>query len=442
MDFSQKPHRTLNTAEKHYLVRQAATVGRQAVVGIASPKSLPADLAFLPTVLSQLHRLHLYPPLSLVRDLLSLNHPRNLAKEGNRESEVPLKPLLTHKGIQALRQLQWPLAAHTGLLALLLRDIPLDDWQPPAELTPSTLPQQLTTALSGDAIEPQTPPAPIAALQQAANQIDERLLTLLNLLGPEAVATDPSLPLRLARRIPQLPPLSQQQRKLLGISLRINTSGSRAQGSGIGTENVGVTLHGKLSALLPSQLALPRPIFNSRHSRGELLYRARIGKQPPRLRPTIIVLDISPPSFGPIETSLRLAAHIIASSLLQAQLPVVLVIPGDIETVQPIEQSADLVEIWTQRRLKFANLNRVFSVARAMRETLHDGHLEPAIVLLTYAQFVADAQHTLPSGLRALFVQYPTPAIRPPFARHCERWESVVVGQSEELGEKLGKLIS
>ncbi|OAD18751.1 repeat, subgroup [Candidatus Thiomargarita nelsonii] len=421
--------------KKPYFARQAKTVGRRAEVIAPQTKLLPANLAFLPTALSQLHRLQCYPPLSLVRDLLQL------LKKGEHKDDTPLKPLLAQKGIQALRELHWPMTARTGLLALLLRDIPLhDDWAPPPELTPAHVRERLTTVLAGKTIAPKAPPPPLAALQQAAEPIDDRLLSLLTLLGAEAVAADPGLPLRLAQRAPQLPPLSQHQRRLLGMSLRLET-GSRAQGSGIGTEHAGVTLHGNLSALLPSQLALPQPVFHCRHLRRELLYRARIGQHPPRLRSTIIVLDITPPCFGPIETLTRLAAHIIATSLWQAQLPVVLVTTDDIGSVHPLEQPADLVEIWAQRNLKPANINRTLSAARAMRETLHEAYVEPVIVLLTHTWFAVEKNISPPTGLRALFVQYPKQQIRPPFAKHCERWESVMAGKSAGLGEILGRLV-
>ncbi len=422
---------------KNYLIKQTATVGRQAIfVESDLQKPLSSDLAFLPTALSQLHRLHCYPPLSLLRDLLFL-----LRKNETLEDNAPLQPLLAHQGIQNLRDLQWPVAARLGLAALLLHDIPFPNWQPPPELTPTYLREHLNIALHGETIPPQAPSPPIAALQTAADNIDDRLLSLLSLLGKEAVETEPSLPLRLAQQVSQLPPLTPQQRKWLGIKLRLD-SGSRAQGSGIGTEHAGVTFHGSLSALLPSQLALPRPLFYSRHYRNELLYRARTGQEPPRLRPTILVLDISPSCFGPVEALTRLAAHIIATSLQQAQLPVVLITTDPLNTVQTLEQPAHLLAIWTQRSLNPVPIKRTLSVAQKLRENLHEGNIAPAILLLTHTQF-ANGQHlSPPKGLRALFVQYPKHSqIKPPFARYCERWESIANGQLTGFEEILGRLV-
>jgi len=143
---------------KNDLIKQTATVGRQAIfVESYLQKPLSTDLAFLPTALSQLHRLHCYPPLSLLRDLLFL-----LRKNESLEDNAPLQPLLAHQGIQNLRDLQWPVAARLGLAALLLHDIPFPNWQPPAELTPTYLREHLNIALHGETIAPQVPSPPIA----------------------------------------------------------------------------------------------------------------------------------------------------------------------------------------------------------------------------------------------------------------------------------------
>jgi len=421
---------------KNYLTKQTATVGRQAIFDRTdSPPPLSTELVFLPTALGQLHRLQCYPPLSLLQDLLLLLSHTDINKH------FPLQPLLAHSGIQKLRDLQWPMAARLGLTTLLLHDLPLPNWQPRAEWTPTQLREQLTIALSGPAIPPEAPSPPIVALQTAADRIDDRLLSLLSLLGKQAVATEPSLPLRLAQRVSELPPLTRQQRQSLGVKLRLD-SGSQAQGSGIGTEHAGVTFHGSLSALLPTQLTLPRPIFYNRHYRNELLYRARRGQEPPRLRPTILVLDISPSCFGPVETLTRLAAHLIASSLQQADTPVILITTDPLNAVQALEQPAQLVDIWTQRSLDEAPIKRTLSIAHKLRETLHDGDIAPAILLLTHAQFAIGQQLSPPKGLRALFVQPPNqPQNRPPFARYCERWESVVAGQFSRFEEVLGRLV-
>jgi ATP-dependent Clp protease ATP-binding subunit ClpC len=227
---------------------------------------------------------------------------------------------------------------------------------------------------------------------------------------------------------------------LLGLRLRSGTAG-RSLGYGSGIERSGVELRGDLRSLLPSQLAMPDEVLTSRHLRGELLYRARTGEEAPRLRPAVLVLDISPASFGPVEATTRLAAHVLASSLLQAGLPVVLVTAGGRSEVYPLERMPDLVEVWTRRSLELAEAGRAMGVARTLRETLREGPLEPVIVLLAHAWFGGEEEMAAVTGLRGLFVQYPGHATRPPLASVCERWESVTSGEIESLAEKLARVV-
>jgi hypothetical protein len=393
-------------------------------------KPLPAELSSLPVALARLHRLPLYPPLSLLRELLYLT--------GGQPSA--LSALTTSPGIRGLIQLRWPLAARVGLVALLVRDLPLAAWQPPAGLSPGELDAALTIALSGELIEPQAPAPALTVLEQTAAAIDDRLLNLLALLGPDAVAADPGLPLRLLPRLPALPPLSVGQRRLLGLRLRPGGDG-HAQGSGTGGERAGISLQGDLRTLLPSQLALPEPVLHSRDRRGELLYRARHGREPPRLRPLVLVLDVSPPCFGTIEATTRLAAHILAASLCQARVPAVLVAAGGAGQVRPLEQPADLLELWTLRSLEPANSAAALRLARTLCETLREGSLESRIVVFSHPWFGAEESLQPVPALRGLFVQYPGQQVRPVLAERCERWESVTAGTGVRLLEPLARLV-
>jgi len=211
---------------------------------LAAPTGpLPADLAALPDLAAALARLGRHPPLSLLRDLEQLL--------GTGRADGPLAPLAEHKGVRALRTLRWPRRTHPGLLALLLREVPFPDWAPPPGLGPTALGEGLRRALAGPPCPPEPPTPPIPLLERAAARIDDRLLALLTLLGPDAVATDPALPLQLAHRVPLLPPMSTAQRRLLGLRLRLDAGGP-VQGSGIGVGSVGITNQGDLRALLPS----------------------------------------------------------------------------------------------------------------------------------------------------------------------------------------------
>jgi hypothetical protein len=93
------------------------------------------------------------------------------------------------------------------------------------------------------------------------------------------------------------------------------------------------------------------------------------------------------------------------------------------------------------RNLGAADAGRVLGVARALRETLRDGALEPAVVLLAHAWFGAEADISPQPALRALFVQYPGQQIRPPLARACERWDSLAAGETADLAERLARIV-
>jgi hypothetical protein len=408
---------------------------------VHTPRPLPASLQPLPDALAQLVRLELPPPLSLLRDLLNLTAGRPL--------DASLGELANTPGLPALIALRWPAPARIGLVALLLHQLPLADWQPPEGVSPSQVRDALTVALQGEEIPPEAPPVPLALLHEAARQVDDRVLALLTMLGSEAVAADPGLPLRLLPSVEQLPALSETQRRLLGVRVRFSERGGKASGRSPGADRalVGGVETGRLrsdwGSLLPSQLALDKQLLAYRYARGELLFRAREVAEPPRLRPTVLLLDTSPPTFGPVEAITRLAAFIVARTLRDAGVPVVLITPGEQgEQVLPLEHTADLIEIWTHRTLQPLDAARALRLASAVRANLHDGSgPEPVILLLTQAWCGAEVAVPVIENLRGLFVQYPGQQVRPALAAQCARWQSVAAGQSEGLANILGYVL-
>jgi hypothetical protein len=277
-------------------------------------------------------------------------------------------------------------------------------------------------------------------LGRAAEAVDARLLTLLGALGAEAVADDPGLVLRLRHQVGSLPALTAAQRRLLSRRLAPLEAGA-AQGSGAGFERAGIARAGQITALLPSQLAYPWPLLAWRYRNGGLLYRTRTGRAPPRLRPTVIVLDVSPPCFGPVEGLTRPAAHALAHTLRRQGLPVVLVAAGGPPSVHLLEHPADLLVLLTRRTLASAAPAPTLATAQALRRHLAADGEEPLVLLLTQAWWGAEADAPPPSPLRALFVQYPGQCIEPPWASRCERWASLAHDQHARLPEVLGRLI-
>jgi ATP-dependent Clp protease ATP-binding subunit ClpC len=322
----------------------------------------------------------------------------------------------------------------------------MEGWEPPSEIDRIGLCDELEAAMAGEAIPAQAPDPPMLPLQQAIEGIDDRFLTLLALLGPQSVAADPALIVRLSRKLPSLPALAESRRRLLGLRLDLDGEGF-AQGQGPGSERAGVQRRGDLRSLVPSQLALPEAVFQARQARGELLYRAKSGREPPKLRPAVLLLDVSPASFGPVESTTRLAAYVLATTLLQARLPVWLLTAGGKGTAALLERPADLVDIWARRTLEPPQPARALKLARGLRATLiGQSALEPVIVLLAQAHFGAEADELMPSalipGLRGLFVHHAGQTVRPTWATRCERWSSVGVAKESMLLSILGDLLA
>jgi WD40 repeat protein len=399
---------------------------------------LPAGVRALPAVLAMLHRFNMYPPLSLVQDLRDVLG----GAKASHETEG-WRPLLSHPGFQRLTRLRWPPPARTGLLLLLLRGLPPADWAPPAELPPERVALTVGTALTGGECPADVPPLPLDVLIQAADGVDERVGTLLAALGPDAVAADPGLPLRLLPQVGRLPPLNPAQQLLLSRRLTVLEAGS-ARGEGGGLDRVGLSDRGPVTALLTSQFALPAEVIAYRHLNGGLLYRARSGSQPPQLRPVVLVLDVSPAVFGPVESLTRPAAHAVASTLRRAGLPVVLVTVGGKGTVRPLNTPAALLAVLTERSLALADCVRAMICAEGLRRELSGHNGEPVVLLLSHPWFGAEEPGApVPADLRALFVQYPGFArpVRPAWADRCRRWETLAPTDIARLPNALGRLI-
>ena len=394
---------------------------------------LPFNLRPLPDTLIQLHRLGIYPPLSLVQDLLSLLSGETLPG--------PLAPI--GRALQPLAKLRWPAPARIGLLALILHRVDFrDQWTPPSGISLTELRQGLISALKGTDVEPEPPPPPIAQLTEACTFSDQ-LITLLHLLGPEAVAKEPGLPLALLHQAGHLPPSTQLDRRLLGLRVRLDGQGGRAIGQGISTGGGDVSgiesgrQRPDWQALLPTQLALPDDLFHYRLCTGELLYRSREVAEPPQLRPVVLLLDDSPAVYGKVEQVSRLAAFIVGRTLQESGLPVVLVTTGG--TVRELHARSDLVEIFTARTTKRVEAKGSLKVASSLRAYLKGEGPEPVILLLTHPWFGEGEEVDKVKGLRGLFVPVGREVEEPVLAGRCEQYQ--VVRTANDLEFVLGELV-
>jgi ATP-dependent Clp protease ATP-binding subunit ClpC len=401
---------------------------------------LPAPVRGLLGAFVQLHGLGIDAPLSLIRDLLALI--------GGRPVESPLRQLAPL--LKPVAERRWPEAARLGVAAVVLHGVPLPGWQSPPDASAEDLDEALTEALHGEAAEPDAAAAPLALLAKSCERLDPRLLDLIELIGPMALAADPGLALRLLPKIGAMPPLADRQRALLGVRSRVHGRPGHATGVAAGADRLiagGVEM-GSFSAqhrhLLPTQLALPELMLRVRHARGELLFRPREAAEPPRQRPLIILLDVSPPVFGPVEATTRLAAHTAARAVLEAGLTAMLVTPADTGPLMaPIERPSDLAEVWTRRSFSAADERRLLALAQALRAALpHEPGIAPLVLLLTHTWFGADEDLPAMPHLRGLFVQHPGHPNQPAFAARCERHLCLPPGELANLAQQLAEVLA
>lgn len=347
------------------------------------PENIGADTDLPIDVLTALGvtaaRVRVAAPLSLLSDLLELlrGTPKN-----------HLSSLAGHRGVAAVRALRWPVAALIGVAVLLAADLPADDRYPPPE---GAGVDQLSLALGealGVASAHERPELPMPELMAVLDGIDDRLLTLLTLLGAESVVADPTLPSRLRHLRHDLWPLSIGQRRLIGLRLQL-LAGGRAQGGGIGGARAGVARHGNVNSLLPTQLALPE-LLSVRQLRDELLYRTREGTPPPVSRGTVLVMDDTPAAHGQVGVTLRCIAHLLARTLLERRHRCGLVSLGDPAQACFLTRQVDLTAIWTLESLHSARVGPAFQMVAAMAAQLADPLTGAArVVLFTHKFLIA-----------------------------------------------------
>jgi WD40 repeat protein len=322
-------------------------------------------------------------PFGLLADLVTLTGPAGMAAP---LCDPRLRALATDPGVLTLGGLGWPAPARVALAALLAAPLTFDPcFVPPPGSGPAGQHAAIIEALRSLAAPPAAVVVDHDALWAAAAQVSPRTVTLLEIIGPEAVALDPLLPLRLIRYASGLPELTPAQHTLLTASgvppprPRSNAaSPARVPGS------VGITRAGQLPSVLLTEYALPREVFTVRYAANQLLHRHHPATATPPARPITLILDTTPPTYGGPEALLRLTAHLITQTLwTSGQHPLLITLshPG---AAQELTGPNHLLTVWTSRTLYPPDLATALHTATttATHPTLtltthHGGALHP-----------------------------------------------------------------
>jgi WD40 repeat protein len=352
-----------------------------------------APLAELATLVTSTAVLGATVAVPLLADLLCLLLGRDAG---------PLAQFSRHPGVALLRGLRWPQAAVVGLAVLVAAGLPSDDEpRPPDDAGPDEIRAAVEQSLAGALrFSPYDPPA--TALLRSLDQIDDSVLVLATLLGPDAVAAAPDLLARVRSQSFGGWSLAPRQQRLLGLRSLLRADGS-SQGHGIGDTRAGVARHGELPSLLPSQLALPRPVLGVKLSRDELLFRTRQGDLVVRAQPVVLILDDTPAAFGAVGVTLRIVANLLAGIAIRQHRRCALVPLGS--TVATfLTDMADLVRLWADGGVAGPDLAAALATATTAAAQLSDtvGGL-PRLVLLTQPHLRCPSR----PGLHVIRVHYP-----------------------------------
>jgi WD40 repeat protein len=319
--------------------------------------------------LLRLGRSGLWPPLGLLADLVTLTGPEALdpgspsdataAPEPRRRltdalCDARLAALAVEPGMARLRAVGWEPAARVSMAALLASSLAIpEQFIPPPGVSAQTLRDALARAIAGPGAASAWH-APIGDLRAAVAAISDRAIALLQILGPAACAADPLLPARLAYRIPELPVLTPRELRLLTSAGAGRPATGRETAAGTlrySPGTAGLARTGPLTRLLPTQLALPRDLLTIRLAENQLLYRQHRAPAPPAPEPVTIILDTTPPTYGPAGNTLRLAAHLMTAALWDHDRYPSLITLGEPAVMTELRTPADLIGIWASSTL-------------------------------------------------------------------------------------------
>ncbi len=364
--------------------------------------------------------------LPLLANLLSLLLGRDAG---------PLAEFDGHPGVAMLRSLRWPPDAVVGLAVLVASGLPADEGRlPPAGAIREDLRAAVEQALDGVPVAPDTYQPPVAALLGELDRIDDSVLILATLLGPDAVAAEPDLLVRVRSQSFGGWSLAPRQRRLLGLRSMLRSEGS-SQGHGVGDTRAGIARNGQLPSLLPSQLALPRMVLAVKKSRDELLFRTRQGDLPMVAEPVVLLLDDTPAAFGAIGVTLRFIANLLAGIAIRRHRRCALV-PLSSPAVRFLDEMADLVHLWSGGNVERPDLAAALTAAVAAAAQLSDS-LDglPRLVLLTHPYLACPSR----PGLHIVRIHYPGIPVEDP----APRTHVLAPGVGpEQLHEVIGDILS
>jgi hypothetical protein len=333
---------------------QPAVLVQTDVVEAVALRSIGARRCSLSAVMA-LGAAGLWLGLGVVDDIISLTGP---ASPGalDRLHDDRFRAVANSVGVTMLRSLDWPAPARAGFAGLIARHLAeVAEWAPP-DGVPTT---QLISAVlrTPTAQSPHGVSLDVSAVLTAFDDLDRRVVTLLELLGAPAVAADPALPLRLVDRVTGLPVLPT---KLLMTLDAATKRADRATMESTGVERSANSLpvearHGRVDRLVSTHLALALSLNTDQQAALEagqqLLYRRYTVPSVPPSRPVAVVLDTTAPTFGPIESVLRTVAHMLTLVLWQRNAAPMLITLTNPSQVREITAPEQLVDLWTSRTL-------------------------------------------------------------------------------------------
>jgi hypothetical protein len=208
-------------------------------------------------------------------------------------------------------------------------------------------------------------------------------LSVLRAIGHRAVATDPGLVSRIVASAGRAPSAAPKVGRGLG-----SRSGGSAIGPFGGAERAGVSSRGDWRSVAPSQWALPVDVFAAKARRGEILFRSAKSARPDDRSPVVVVLDVSPATWGPVGAAARAAAVSVLEARWRAGAGGwVVAVGGDEERIWEIRAPGDWAAVWSVRANIPGDSARALRTAEQVRRSA--GWARGSVLVLSHVWFGA-----------------------------------------------------